>query len=508
MLAMDKIYDIRNRFYRKGETVTEICEATKHDPKTINKYLDKTDFNQKKPQPESEIRLCPKLDAFKPLIDKWLVEDLEAPRKQRHTAKRVYMRLKTEDEAKNTFDCSYRLVAQYVAHKKTELKLTRKEGYIPLEHSPGEAQADFGAARFHEDGKQWEGKYLTISFPYSNYGLSQLNYGENTECLFEGMVAIFEYIGGVPREIWFDNTSTIVTEIIKGKEPKVRERFRRFQEHYGFKAVFVAPGKGNEKGSVENKVGYSRRNFMVPVPRFISLADYNKQLLTTCADDGDREHYVKSDDIQELFKEDIASLKPLPQTPFDTSNIVTPTTNGYGKFTLNEGKHQYSVSPAYANKTVYVKLTSSHVIVMDTDYNDIVTHRRLYGDEKDEQMDWLLYLKFIARRPRSLRNSGIFDMMPDTVKEYIESCSNKDTGKILKALSELTERSGFDSAIGTVEQAILYEAKDADSLKNLYRRLYSNIPELPPLKKQIGIPEVNANAINLSDYDGFLKAGE
>ena len=113
-----------------------------------------------------------------------------------------------------------------------------------------------------------------LSFPYSNGGYLQLNYGENMECLLEGLVATFEYIGGVPTEIWFDNTRTIVTEIIKGGGRGVTERFQRFCEHYRLKAVFMNPESGWEKGNVENKVGYQRRNFMVPVPRFLSLSDY------------------------------------------------------------------------------------------------------------------------------------------------------------------------------------------------------------------------------------------
>lgn len=100
-----------------------------------------------------------------------------------------------------------------MAEKKAELRLKQKEGYLPLEHHPGEAQADFGYADFYENGKlHHEAKYLVLSFPHSNGGYLQLNYGENMERLLEGLVAMFEYIGGFPTEIWFDNTRTIVTE--------------------------------------------------------------------------------------------------------------------------------------------------------------------------------------------------------------------------------------------------------------------------------------------------------
>lgn len=172
-----------------------------------------TDFNLPEPAPASEQQFCPKLDSYKPLIEQWLADDKKAPRKQHHTAKRVFKRLQQEAEG---FDCSYRLVAGYVSTRKKDLNLGRKEGYIPLIHHPGEAQCDFGAADFYEGGKRHSGKYFVISFPYSNAGFLQLNYGENLECLLKSLMSIFTHIGGAPTEIWFDNKKTIVTKIIKG----------------------------------------------------------------------------------------------------------------------------------------------------------------------------------------------------------------------------------------------------------------------------------------------------
>ena len=276
MTSMDQIHRIRELFYGQGKALSEIAKIEKLDWRTVRKYVDMEDFNLAPPAPEENLHSS-KLDQFKPIIDKWLSEDKKAPRKQRHTAKRIHKRLKAEVEG---YACSYRLLAAYVSEKKKELRLKKKEGYIPLDHYPGEAQADFGYADFCENGKyHHEAKYLVLSFPYSNGGFLQLNYGENMECLLEGLVTMFEHIGGVPTEIWFDNTRTIVTEIIKGGGREVTERFQRFCEHYRFKPVFMNPESGWEKGSVENKVGYLRRNELVPIPEFKSLPDKNTELL-------------------------------------------------------------------------------------------------------------------------------------------------------------------------------------------------------------------------------------
>ena len=502
MLSMDQIHRIRELFYEQGHNLSEISRKLGIDWKTVRKYVDMDDFNEPVPTSKGGGSFQ-KLDPFKPIIDQWLIDDKKAPRKQRHTARRVFRRLEKEVPG---FNCSYRTVDNYVKARKKELGLKKQEGYIPLEHFSGEAQADFGAADFYENGLRHSGKYFVMDFPYSNQGYLQLHYGENMECLLESMKAIFEHIGGVPTEIWFDNTRTIVTKIIKGGGREVTERFTRFQEHYGFKACFCNPDSGNEKGGAETKVGYSRRNMLVPMPRFISLEQFNRQLLKDCEEDSDREHYrYDGETISERFEMDRQFLLPLPAKPFDTARYETVATDGWGKFTLNKGKHTYSASPGQAGSTVWLKITSKYVEVRDMEQNAIVTHRRLYGDEKAESMEWVPYLKYIARKPRSLKNSGIYAMMPEPMQQYLDTCKNSERGKVLRALSELTDRTGFDSALKTVNQAIMYQAADADSLMNLYRRLYADVPLLPPLASQEGIPSLSQVPSGLSDYDGLLE---
>lgn len=501
MLTMDQIHDIRFRFFVKGENISQIAEALKLNWKTVQKYVDKADFNEPAPKPASKQRFCPKLDLYKPTIDKWLNEDKQAPRKQRHTARKVFSRLKEEFPE---FNCAYRTVASYYAVKHKELFTSTKDGFLPLEHHPGEAQVDFGTADFYENGMRLTGKYLEVSFPYSNKGYLQLFYGENIECLLEGLDAIFRHIGVIPNEVWFDNTKTIVTKIIKGGGRETTERFDRFREHYRFQAIFMNPGEGHEKGNVENKVGYHRRNLLVPIPRFLALTDFNRQLLDMCEKDADREHYRYNETIEELFEEDLRQCHQLPEIQFDLSGKITVTTNNWGKFYLNKGMHEYSVSPKHANTVVNLMLTSSLVIVMDENYREIVRHRRLYGDTKQHRMNWLPYLRQLSIRPRALKYTGIYDMMPTAMKQFLEGCSNTETGKVLKVLEELTLRTGFDSALNTVSQAICYGASDADSLKNLYRRIYADVPELPPMPLGPEIPDIGQMTTNLNDYDVLL----
>lgn len=511
MFKMEQIHQVRELYFNQGKNLTQIAEQMNCDWRTVRKYVDQDDFNAKAPVPESKMKKTEsKLEPFKATIDKWLTDDKSASRKQRHTAFRVYDRLTKEVAG---FNCSYRTVAAYVAKQKKEIYGKSEQGYIPLIHRPGEAQADFGCADFYENGKLYQNaKYLVLSFPYSNGGYFQLSYGENMECLTEGLIAIFMHIGGVPPEIWFDNTSTIVTEIIKGGERKTTESFKRFCEHFRFKAVFMNANSGNEKGNVENKVGYLRRNKLVPVPRFYSLAEKNAELLVICDKDMERKHYDDEQHrlISEIFQEDKAALLPLPSVPFDTSRYDTAKTDKYGKFTLDKGKHRYSVSPDFCGEVVRLKITSSNIIVLDTEMREIVQHRRLYGNET-ESMDWLPYLKCISRKPRSLMNSGIFELMPETLQNFIVNSAASERKQILKVLVKLTEENGWDRALCTVNEAAKYGAVDPDSLQNLYRRIYDDIPSLPPLdislNDKIPYQEPIPTRNDLENLDVILNGG-
>ena len=504
MLSMTQIKDIRKMYFEEGKNISQIAKKTGHDRKTVRSYLYKEDWNKELPKLKKEPSFS-KLEPFKADIDSWLNEDKKARRKQRHTAKRVYDRL--VEKYKNDFNCSYRTVAAYVAMKKKEI-FSEKEGFLPLEHVPGEAQVDFGDADFYESGKLYNAKCLNLSFPYSNKGYTQLFKGENQECLFEGLKTIFEYIGGVPPRIWFDNASTIVTRVIKSGGRNLTDDFIRFIEHYGFEAVFCNVDAGHEKGNVENKVGYHRRNMLVPVPRFESLSELNKELLIRCEEDAKREHYRKGKTIEELFRQDAQALLELPKIAFDTSKYMTVKTDGYGKFFLNNGLHEYSVAPKYANKYVLVKLTTNNVIVLDESYRQIVRHDRLYGNYKQQSMQWLPYLNQLARRPGALKYTGIYQMLPQSLREYMESVSKQEKGKVLKAIAELTQKSSFEKAVETVSTALTYGTTDLDSLINLHSLLHEKVLQLEPVQLPDYIPKLKRYEPNLLAYDKSLrKAG-
>ena len=466
MLTMTRIDDIRHAYFEEGRTISGISTEYDLDRKTVRKYVMKEDFNAVVPS-AGKGSMQPKLDPYKKAIDEWLEGDMKARRKQRHTAKRVYDRLV---ETHAGFDCSYRTVAAYVGSRRKTLYATGKAA-LPLVHKAGEAQVDFGAAEFYLNGKLYEGKYLNVSFPYSNAGYVQLFKGENAECLFEGLTTIFVHLGGIPPRLWFDNASTLVAAVLRGGVRDLTQGFLRFKEHHGFDAAFCNPNAGHEKGNVENKVGYHRRNLLVPVPEFEDLEAYNRTLLERSVEDHEREHYRFDGSIAQRHEEDRKALLPLPAVAFDCACYERRRADAWGKIRLTPA-HTYSTAPKCAGATVLLRITANEVIPLDESHRAITVHRRLYGSGKQEAMDWLPYLTQLSRNPGALKYTGIREMLPDPLRRYLDGLERADQGKVLKVLAKLSERDGFDKAVESVAEAVRRDIPDLDSLVTLHDYLH------------------------------------
>lgn len=498
MLTMANVNDIRNLYNEKGLNISEIHRKTGFDHKTIRIKLDQEDFNVHPVLKEKRETI---LSPYHAQIDQWLQDDKKAKRKQRHTALRVFNRLREEVSG---FNVSYRTVAGYVKVKRKQLY--QPDSFLPLDHPEGEAQVDFGKTDYIENGLRICGSYLVMSFPFSNTGYGLLFPGETAECLQEGMKLIFEHIGGVPTKIWFDNASSMVIKVKEGGERVLTDSFIRFKNHYGFSAVFCNPASGHEKGHVENKVGYIRRNMLVPIPEFKSLQEYNKVQISRCDNDMSREHYKKGVLISELFAQEKPAFLSLPTVEYEVCRYDSALANSYGKITLERGARTYSTTPAMAGTVVKVKQTALYVYILDAQLRPVVTHKRLYGDQK-ESMDWLPYLSQLSKRPGALKYTPILKMLPDNLQQHLQAATKSDCGKILKTIVELTKRNGFEQAIYAVNKAFESGVSDHDSIVATYNRLQSLGVVLPQIKIPNGTPKLPMNTHGGSDYDSLMHGG-
>jgi len=500
MLTMEQAYYIRYEYNNKGKSIRQISRETGHAFDTVKKYIAMEDFS---PKPPVKRTRKGKTTKYRETVKKWLIDDEQAPRKQRHTAHRVFTRLKKEAQAEGReFDVSERSIRNLVAKLREEIS-SGQEVSIPLSHPAGEAQVDFGDTVFYENGIMYEGHHLAVTFPHSDGKFVQLFKGENLECLSQGLKNIFEHIGKVPTVIRFDNMSTAVKKILSYGEREVTEGFKRLMNHYNFQSNFCNPESGHEKGSVENYVGTSRRNLFVPVPRTDDLEKYNKELLEECSKEmQERVHYKHERIVSDLFQEDLEAMNDLPNYDFDACKFVFCKTNkyGYAKYDTNS----YSTSSQFACKTVTLKVAAMNVTVLNDNSEVIVTHPRLYGKNKESTL-WGPYLSLIAKRPMALKYTGFFERLPAKTKEYFSGCSIPERKKALHFLSQESKRTGYEKALSIFNKAVSMGAKDPDSLIAGYRFLTE--PKLPEVKmrQQPYFPKTTEYKVDLDAYMSLIS---
>ena len=456
---MERINHIRVEHNEMGKSMRQISRETGFSRSTVSKYIHQTDFN---PTPmKSRRRRRRRSDAYRSLIRTWLMEDEKAPRKQRHTARRIYHRLKEQAaQAGEVFNLSERTIRGLVAEIRAELKHDSSVS-LPLLHPAGEAQVDFGKTAFYGKGVYFEGYHLAVSFPHSTAGFVQLFKAQNFDCFAQGLTDIFTWIGAVPDVIRFDNMSIAVKEIFKGDERALTDLFLRLQNHYQFQSVFCNPASGHEKGSVENYVGTSRRNLFVPVPEIDDLEAYNRELLERCQADLQREHYKHPQTVFELFQEDLEAMKPLAEEPFSPFRYEVVKTNAYGFF--NYQTNRYSTSRDLAHTEVSIKVGAHKIWVYDRDFHLIAQHPRLYG-KNQEIMVWKPYLPTLAQRPRALCYSGFYDQLPEELQGFLGQQDRCSLKKILTYIDQASDKDPLTDVIHTLHQAVGENVRDADDL--------------------------------------------
>ena len=428
---------------REGQSVAGIARELTIDEKTVRKYLNQEDFS---PLPPEQAVRPSKLDAHKKLIDTWLEEDQGRWHKQRHTAKRIHDRLKAESPG---YECAYNTVQRYV---KDTLRAQRAlRASQELVWHPGEAQCDFGDADFRQRGEVVRMKYLTLSFPYSNDSYSQVFGGETAECVCQGLKDIFGYLGGVAPVIVFDNATGVGRRV--GEVIHEAKLFARMRAHYGFSVRFCNPESGYEKGNVESKIGYTRRNLFVPEPEFEDIEAYNRELLDLHVAKAEEAHYKKLLPIRQLFEADRAALGSLPRLPFDAVRYEYIKADGYGKVQI-DARHHYSTCPEYAGQEVLVAIRAHTIDILGMDKRLLARHARHYGQQRSDTCDYRTSLAMLMNSAGAWQNSGIRELVPDALKQVMDSQPRDELRATLRTMHHLTVTYSFETALKALEEGL------------------------------------------------------
>ena len=404
--------------------------------------------------------LRPKLDGFTGIIEAILAADRDRPKKQRHTSRRVFERLRDE----HGFTGKITIVKDYVAGWRQR----RQEMFVPLAHPPGHAQADFGEAIGVIGGVERKIHFFAMDLPHSDAIFVAAYPAETTEAFCDGHVRAFAFFDGVPQSILYDNTKIAVARILgDGKRQRTRV-FSELQSHYLFIDRFGRPGKGNDKGKVEGLVGYARRNFLVPIPVFESFEALNAHLLVGCRKrlaDRLRGH---DGTIGERLERDLAAFQtPLP-AHYDACEKVTTRVSSLAlvRYRLND----YSVPTAYGHQKVLVR-GYVHEVVIACGADVIARHSRSY-EREDFVFNPLHYLALIEQKINALDQAApLADWkLPEefmTLRRLLEARMGKKGKREFVQVLRLMEVFRIDDVAAAVRDAMARGVAGFDAVKHL-----------------------------------------
>jgi transposase len=427
------------------------------DPRTVSKMMVFSvppGYRRKKPP------VRPKLDPFIGIIDGILEEDKRRPAKQRHTSKRIFERLRDEHD----FVGGLTIVKDYVHDR----RLRQREVFVPLSHEPGHAQADFGEALAEIGGVEQKIHFFAMDLPHSDACFVQAYPAETIEAFCAGHTAAFDFFGGVPRSILYDNTKLAVARIL-GDGTRQRTRvFSELQSHYLFEDRFGRPGKGNDKGKVEGLVGWIRRNLLVPMPRAASHEALNAQLIVGCRQRlGDRLR-GHGETIGERLARDLTVFHDLPATSYDACEKKTGRVSSLSL--VRYRGNDYSVPSAYGHREVLIRGYVDEVVI-SCGADIIARHARSY-EREDFVFDPLHYLALLEQKTGALDQAAplVGWDLPDEFamfRRLLEARMGKRGKREFVQILRLLESFRRDDVVAGIRDAMARGTIGFDAVKHL-----------------------------------------
>src|SRR5215470_13503199 len=442
----------------------------------------------------------PKLDPFIPVIDLILFDDKSRPRKQQHTAKRIFERLRDE----YGFAGGLTIVKDYVAGWRQRAQ----EMFVPLEHPPGHAQVDFGEAIGVIGGVERQIHFFAFDLPHSDACFVVGYPAETTEAFCDGHVRAFSFFGGVPQSILYDNTKIAVARILgDGKRQRTRG-FAELQSHYLFRDRFGRPGKGNDKGKVEGLVGYARRNFLVPIPQVSSFAELNARLLEHCRRRWSDRLRGHDETIGERLMRDRGAFLSLPQAPYDACEKRAARVNSLSL--VRYRGNDYSVPTAYGHREVLVR-GYVHEVVIACAADEIARHPRSY-EREDFVFNPLHYLALLERKIGALDQAAplVGWQLPEefvTLRRLLEARLGKPGKREFVQVLRLLEVFRPDDVRAAVRAALERGVIGFDAVKHLVLCRIERRPPRLDLKIYPYLPQATVATTKAESYLSLPAGG-
>ncbi len=505
---------LRRAHHLEGKSIRQLARETGHSRDAIGKIVAERPCL---PEPKKSPRSSPVFGPYQARVEELLKENERLPRKQRYTSHKIYECLQLEGYE----GCESR-IRQVVGEWNRERH--RFDVFLPLEFDPGQdAQCDWGQAVAVIAGQRQIVQVFVMRLCYSHRPFVMAFPSQQQECFLYGHVKAFEHFGGVPARISYDNMTTAV-KIIKGERaggPRVHRRessnFTAFRSHYLFTSHFCPPRKANEKGQVEHGVGFSRRNFMVPIPEVRSFEDLNQYLLTQCLRDDQRQVHRETQTIGQAWEQERPYLRPLPAFEYECCERTTVRVTPYSQATFDTNR--YSLPVRIGRREVTVKAFAFHIDILDRS-TLLARHPRCYGREQDI-FDPLHYLPLLEQRPGAFDHAKPFrrwrETWPQSYPQMLAALKQawpdgRGVQEFIRILA-LHQDYPAEQVQMAIEQALAYGCIHLDGVLHFLHDQQASLEtpiEAQPEGKVIlanhpHLQEIGTQPIDLSCYERLLK---
>ncbi len=506
MLKIDEINKIKKEYFLQEKTKHQIAKKFNRSWSTINKCIKNANSFQKKAKQIRRKRVLTSeiINHIKKYLDE--EKQINCPRKQRYRAKFIYKKLREETNYRGSLSHLSCCLKNIRKEQKQELK--KQQSFLELHFTHGDyIQFDHGPVRIKIAGDIIDGYLFTASIPGVVLRYCQFYITKDVVSWSDFHERAFRHYGGIFKKCIYDNDSAII--IAKTREPT--SLFSDVLSYYNFKYILCNKGSGWEKGSVENAVGYCRRNFLAGICNFSSIEELNQYLSEEIAkDENINNHYKTGKLLKEGWNTINSRLNPLKEVK-QWGKWSDHVVNNCQQLTI--GKYNYSVPEKYIGSTCKCFKTVTHLLIYDTNNDFIYKHKRCYFSKEDGIVFEHFYTQLL-RKPRAFNYAKVVQKHKfpeylnklykrlETIKDKLSNHHNQEFIKILMLKRQCSEES-FKTA---VEVALSFGGITFSAIKSILKQLnnkevISNCPdELLPLSCRIKIETRS----NLEQYDQLI----
>jgi transposase len=502
MVKVDEYARIRRAHVVEKLSVRELARQFHHSRRKIREIL-----GHAEPRPYTRTQTPPSvLDPFKSIIGDILRTDADAPRKQRHTAARVFRRLRDE----HGYGGSAERVRLYIRSQRPRTS----ETFIPLDHDPGQRlEADFGHIYVDFPKGRQLVPILLVTWGYSNCPFALALPTERTEAILHGLVEAFTFFGCVPHELWWDNPRTVAPHIFVGRDRQLNDRYQALASHYLFEPLFCLVRRPQEKPRVESRVQFLQQDWATPVPKVHDLAELNAHLRTCALRDRDRTQAGQTETIGQRFTRECDNALSLPAFVFDPCICQPAKVDKYQ--TVRFDSNRYSVPRSAAFQTVTVKGYVDHIEIV-ADGQVLAQHPRSYG-QHEQCLDPQHYLETLDRKPAALDHANVFrrwqlpplfaELRADLERQHGPRRGVKHYIRVVRLLAEQSP----EQVQRAIEKSRTELGYDVEAILQRVRRQTNPVAEPPPLdlsEQPAAVRDVHVPLPDLRKFNQFLSSGE